>query len=111
MCRSSNHTDSPLRAFVVPHLRAVFNEREWRTGSQFVKGKSPQKKIPNKQVTRRVQSLGLEFVSLSPILERGAKEGRLLYFPLDPHWNSEGTELVADYVADYFKTKYLSSAN
>jgi hypothetical protein len=69
------------------------------------------KKDTEQQVSRRVQSLGLEFVSLSPILERGAKEGRLLYFPLDPHWNSEGTELVAAYVADYFKTMYLSSAN
>jgi hypothetical protein len=63
------------------------------------------------QVSRLVQSLGVDFVSLSPILETGAKEGNLLYFPLDPHWNSEGTELVATYVADYFKTKYLSSAN
>ena len=63
------------------------------------------------QVSRLVQSLGVDFVSLSPILETGAKEGKLLYFPLDPHWNSEGTELVATYVADYFKTKYLSSAN
>ena len=74
-------------------------------------GEVAAKKNTEQQVGRRVQSLGLEFVSLSPILERRAKEGRLLYFPLDPHWNSEGTELVATYVADYFKTKYLSSAN
>ena len=55
-----------------------------------------------------MESLGLDFISLSSILERGAKEGKLLYFPLDPHWNSEGTELVATYVAEYFKTKYFS---
>jgi hypothetical protein len=61
-------------------------------------------------VTRLVQSVGLDFVSSSSILERGAKEGKLLYFPLDPHWNSEGTDLVANYVADYLKNKYASHA-
>jgi PAS domain S-box-containing protein len=58
-----------------------------------------------------VQAVGLDFLSSSAILERGAKEGKLLYFPLDPHWTPEGTELVANYVADYLKTRYLSSAN
>ena len=108
------HQITPIVLYVPSssHIYAQFSTSA--SGGNWLairEGEVAAKKNTEQQVGRQVQSLGLEFVSLSPILERRAKEGRLLYFPLDPHWNSEGTELVATYVADYFKTKYLSSAN
>jgi hypothetical protein len=60
-------------------------------------------------VSRLVQSAGIDFVSLSPVLERDARGGKLLYHQLDPHWNVAGTEIAAKHVAQYIKSKYLNS--
>jgi hypothetical protein len=51
------------------------------------------------------QQLGMEFVSLTPALERAAGEGKLVYYPTDSHWNSEGKEVAARYVADVLEKK------
>jgi SGNH hydrolase-like domain, acetyltransferase AlgX len=52
--------------------------------------------------------VGLDFISLRPFLERAAKEGDLLYYQLDAHWNSKGREIAAAFVADVLKSNYLS---
>lgn len=61
-------------------------------------------------VARLVQSAGVDFISLSPVLERGAREGELLYFQLDQHWNFAGTQLAAAYVADVLKNDFQVKA-
>ena len=55
-----------------------------------------------------LQELNIELISLSPVLEAAAQQGKLLYYPLDPHWNAEGTELAARYVAQTLKSRYIS---
>jgi PAS domain S-box-containing protein len=62
-------------------------------------------------MSRMAQDLDIDLISLSPVLEEAASRGRLLYYPLDPHWNPEGTELAASYVADILKSKYNISAS
>ncbi len=49
------------------------------------------------------QKIGVELVSLSPVFELAAKEGKELYYPFDTHWNSEGREVAARFVAERLK--------
>jgi hypothetical protein len=58
-------------------------------------------------ITRLARELKIELISLTPIFETGARQGKLLYYQLDPHWNSEGRELAASFLADYLGTRYL----
>jgi SGNH hydrolase-like domain, acetyltransferase AlgX len=60
-------------------------------------------------VARLVSAMGIDFISLSPMLEGAASHGRLLYLELDPHWNSEGRELAAAFVANTLKSRYSLS--
>ena len=62
-------------------------------------------------MSRMAQDLDIDLISLSPALEEAASQGKLLYYPLDPHWNPEGTELAASYVADILKSKYNIQAS
>jgi hypothetical protein len=56
---------------------------------------------------RLSQQLHIDLISISPTFDRAAKEGKLLYHRLDTHWNSEGKEVAADFVAGTLKSKYL----
>jgi hypothetical protein len=110
----ATHQITPIVLYVPSssHIYAQFSTRA--SGENWLairESEVASKEKTENPVTRLAQSVGLDFVSSSSILERSAKEGKLLYFPLDPHWNSEGTELVANYVADYLRTRYLSHAN
>ncbi len=46
------------------------------------------------------RKLDFPFFSLTPVFEKGAREGQMLYYPFDTHWNSEGMELAAARVAE-----------
>jgi PAS domain S-box-containing protein len=54
------------------------------------------------------EELDIEIISFTPVLEEAARQGKLLYYPLDPHWNPEGTEVAARYMAETLKSRYLS---
>jgi hypothetical protein len=51
-------------------------------------------------VKHLTQELGLRFITLTPLFESLADEGILLYYPFDSHWNSEGREAAASFVAE-----------
>ncbi len=57
-----------------------------------------------------VGELKIEMISLTPVFESAAKQGKLLYYNLDPHWNSEGREVAAAFVAGYLRAKRGSPA-
>ena len=54
-------------------------------------------------VRQTVEDLGIPFLSISTVFENAAKEGKFLYYPFDTHWNSEGREIAAEYVAQKLK--------
>ena len=39
---------------------------------------------------------GIPWISLTPSFEKAAEEGKILYYPTDTHWNTEGRELAAE---------------
>ena len=51
-------------------------------------------------LTALCREVGLEVVSLSPAFRRAASQGKLLYYPFDSHWNSEGRQVAASVLAE-----------
>ena len=45
------------------------------------------------------EELDLRLIDLAPAFDRAAAEGKLLYYPFDTHWNSEGRQVAAEVVA------------
>jgi hypothetical protein len=108
ICRS--HDIVPLVVYIptAVHIYAQYSTAQ--SGSQW-------RDIRERQITVRqnteaavrltVEQAGLKFVSLSPVFAKAAAEGRMLYYPLDAHWNAEGREIAAQFIADTLKQGYL----
>jgi hypothetical protein len=47
---------------------------------------------------------------LTPVFGRAAEEGKLVYYTLDEHWNAEGREIAARFLAQTLRAKYLDGA-
>ena len=54
--------------------------------------------------------LGTELIDLSPVFEDSARRGKLLYYPFDTHWNSEGRQVAAEFVAQVLRRKTIVHA-
>ena len=39
-------------------------------------------------------------ISFRPAFEQAARQGKLVYYPLDLHWNEEGREIAASVTAE-----------
>jgi len=51
------------------------------------------------------QEVGVELISLSPSFERAASEGKLVFYPFDTHWNSEGRQIAASVLAETLRSR------
>ena len=58
---------------------------------------------------RLAERVGLELVSFLPAFEDAARHGKFVYFQLDAHWNSEGSEIAAQVTADALKAQVRGS--
>jgi SGNH hydrolase-like domain, acetyltransferase AlgX len=54
-----------------------------------------------------VQKAGIDFLSLTPEFSRAAERGKMLYYALDDHWNADGREVAAEFLARALRDKYL----
>jgi hypothetical protein len=54
---------------------------------------------------------GLDVISFTPVFERAAAEGKMVYYALDAHWNAEGREIAARFVADVLKKRSLVASS
>jgi hypothetical protein len=53
----------------------------------------------------------VDFVSLTPVFQRAALEGKMVYYALDAHWNVQGREIAARFIADTLKNRYLETSS
>ena len=49
---------------------------------------------------RLAANVGIEMISLRPAFEQAARQGKLVYYPLDMHWNREGRKIAASVTAE-----------
>jgi hypothetical protein len=52
-------------------------------------------------VQRVTSELGAEFLDLTPCLAQKTKQGAVLYYEYDTHWNQAGHNLAAELIANY----------
>lgn len=91
------------------HIYAEYSTDE--SGTSWLKERRTQilaKNNTETAVRRLSQEVQIAFVSLVPIFERAASASQLLYYPTDSHWNSDGRELAAQFVADYLQPKTVA---
>ena len=94
------------------NIYAQYSTRQSGENWLQIREQQIQAKTNTEEAMRQVvQELNIELISLSPVLEAAAQQGKLLYYPLDPHWNAEGTEIAASYVAETLKSRYLSASS
>ncbi len=59
----------------------------------------------NEEAARRIAAtVGIEMISLRPAFEQAARQGKLVYYPLDLHWNEEGREIAASVTAEALRS-------
>lgn len=93
------------------HIYADYSTEQ--SGKKWLKIRNQQiaaKKNRVNAMVRLSQGLDLELIDLSPIFESAARDGKLLYYPFDNHWNSEGRQVAAEFVAQVLKRKQIVSA-
>ncbi len=52
-----------------------------------------------KAVMKAADEVRIPYFSLTPLFEEKTAEGKILYYPADTHWNSEGRQTAAEAVA------------
>jgi hypothetical protein len=103
------HSIDPTILYIpsVSNIYAGYSTME--SGSSWLgrrQGQIRAKKNLEQTVVNLSQELGLELINLSPVYEAAAQEGKMLYYALDSHWNAEGREVAATFVAEMLKDKF-----
>ena len=92
----------PIASHIYAEYSTAQSGERWL---QIREGQIAAKTNTENAVTTLTHAVSMELISLSPVFEAAAKEGKLLYYPFDTHWNSEGRAAAAAYVADILKHK------
>jgi SGNH hydrolase-like domain, acetyltransferase AlgX len=92
----------PIIVFIptATHIYAAYSTA--RSGANWLRLRDAQVKGKANLETSMIQltrELDLRLIDLVPAFDRAAAEGKLLYYPFDTHWNSEGQQVAADVVA------------
>ena len=93
------------------HIYAQYSTEQ--SGQNWLRIRDQQIKAKNNTedaMKHLAQELDIQLLNISPVLEEAARRGKLLYYPLDPHWNPLGTEIAASFVAESLKVKSARGA-
>ena len=104
------HHIAPLILYIptAAHIYAEYSAPEsGRNWLRIREGQIAARKNVETAIQSLVEDTGLPFLSLAPLFESAAARGRMLYYPLDAHWNAEGREVAAQYLARIVKQRYL----
>src|SRR5262249_34135778 len=91
---------------IAAHIYAEYSTES--SGANWLKIRQEQiaiKANTEDAVLRLVEDVDIAFIDLTPVFESAAKDGKLLYYPFDSHWNSEGRAVAATVVAEILKHK------
>jgi SGNH hydrolase-like domain, acetyltransferase AlgX len=93
---------SPIIIYVPTdvHIYASYSTQD--SGENWLQKREDQiavKAYSENAMKKLAQELDFDLISLTPAFESAAEEGRMLYYPLDSHWNPEGIQVAAEFVA------------
>jgi hypothetical protein len=112
ICTENNIIPIVLYIPIAAHIYAEYSTNE--SGTNWLKMREEQiaaKANVENAISHLVQELHMQFIDLVPTFEAAAKDGKLLYYPFDTHWNSEGRSVAAAYVAEVLKHKLVKYHN
>ena len=102
----TNHID-PI-AMYIPTITSIYAEHSTgESGRNWLQSRDQQiarKRNTENAMIALAKELDIRLVDLSPPFESAAQDGKLLYHPFDTHWNSEGRQVAAAYVAKILKS-------
>jgi hypothetical protein len=61
-------------------------------------------------VVRLTTALDVAFINLTPVFADATQAGHVLYYALDSHWNADGREVAAAFVAQQLRDKFMPHA-
>jgi hypothetical protein len=101
---------SPLVLYIPTALQVYASYTTQASGAQWLAVRDRQIALRrNTELAIKVvaDEGGVDLISLTPVFERAAAEGKMVYYALDAHWNAEGREIAARFVADVLKKRSL----
>jgi SGNH hydrolase-like domain, acetyltransferase AlgX len=110
---STANNISPIILYlpIASHIYAEYSTEE--SGKNWLENREKliaAKANTENAIVRLARELDIELISLTPAFEAAAKEGKLLYYPFDTHWNSEGRAVAAAFVAERLKNRFIISS-
>ena len=104
----------PMIMFIpsAAHIYAEYSTQQ--SGRNWLKIRAEQiaaKANVEQAISALARTLDIELINLSVVFESAAKNGKMLYYPLTTHWNSEGMEVAAAFVADALKSRITTPAH
>ena len=103
---ASEHDITPILLFI-PHKAGVYGElASDRSGDELTRRIGEQLRFQDNsaEALRKLASdLHLRLIDLTPSFRRCAKDGDLLYYPIDTHWNLGGREEAARIVSEVLR--------
>ena len=96
LCKRLDDEGKELFVFVFPFKEQVYWE-QWE--SRLVDRENYDRFKPNRVVSTSLEALGVEYYDLTADLVEAGKS-RVLYWPIDSHWNGEGNRIVANLIYD-----------
>jgi hypothetical protein len=100
----------PILLYIPTGTQIYADYSTMQSGSAWLRIRQEQilsKKHRENALVSLAQELKLDLIDLSSIFERAAAAGRMTYYALDSHWNAQGRELAASFVARTLQEKFL----
>jgi PAS domain S-box-containing protein len=111
---SEQHRFVPVLLYIPPatEIYAEYSTHESGANWQGVRDSYVATSGSNEEAARRLAAkLGIELISLLPAYREAARQGELLYYLLDSHWNSAGREIAAEATAQGLKALIQARQN
>lgn len=104
----SDEIGVPLVFAIAPSMVQV-EDKLWSSFLENYGGNSRDfiRSLPNDRLIQFAEDNKLQMIDLLPILRSEANKGKVLYYPKEQHWNSEGNQVVARSLYDYLETRSL----
>ena len=112
VCQTNRIT--PVILYIPTALQIYAHYTTEASGSQWLQVRNRQiaaRENTEKAIKVLADGSRVDLISLTPVFQRAASEGKMVYYALDAHWNAEGREIAARFVADVLKKRYPADSS
>lgn len=99
---ATEHGIVPIVVFIPSKIEVYGAQNSRRSGANILRKIETQLQFENNSrdaLVTLIDEINLPFVDLLPVFRSLAKEGKVLYYPFDTHWNLEGRRVASKLIA------------